>query len=206
VDRAVSGEWNFELTLFTGRRLELQQFGPAFSGMREELVAAWRDRTVRCLLLEDLEEVARYSATAALNGPAEPAQIRLYRSNLAVLPLDGPPFQWRLPDVDEVSFDEAAYAVTLQSGGERLVVSRLAKKTDEFRANLSAARNALRTSEALALHATFPFLDPDRLQTLVQAMPEGRSVALGALTKGHPSKTPRCADRPRGGCAAAALL
>ncbi len=186
VDRAVPGEWNFQLTLFTGRQLELQQFGAAFSGLRDELLAAWRDRTVRCLLLEDLEEVARYTATAALNGPAAPAQIRLYRSNLAVLPLDGPPFQWRLSDVDDVSFDEATYAVTLQAGGERLAVSRLAKKTDEFRANLSGTLSASRTSEAAAMHATFPFLDPDRLQALVQAMPEGRSVALGVLRAIHP--------------------
>src|SRR5580698_5014763 len=72
LDRAVKHDWDFELTLFTGRRIQLRQFGAAFSSMSEELLAAWRDRTVRCLLLEDLEEVARYSATAGLNGPAAP--------------------------------------------------------------------------------------------------------------------------------------
>jgi len=58
VDRAVPGEWDFQIALYTGRRLELRQFGPAFRTMSEELLAAWRDRTVRCLLLEDLEEIA----------------------------------------------------------------------------------------------------------------------------------------------------
>jgi hypothetical protein len=186
VDRAIPGEWDFQLTLFTGRRLKLLQFGAAFAGMREELLAAWQDRTVRCLLLEDLEEVARYSGTAALNGPATPAQIRLYRSNLAVLPRDGLPVQWRLAEVDAVSFDAATYSVTLQSGGERLVLAKLAKQTEEFHANLGDALHALRTSAAEALHGAFPFLDPDRLQRLLQAMPEGRSVPLGPLMAIHP--------------------
>jgi hypothetical protein len=215
VDRAVKHDWDFELTLFTGRRIQLRQFGAAFSTMSEELLAAWRDRTVRCLLLEDLEEVARYSGTAGLNEPgglngpagrnspaelnlpagqncpagrnlpAAPAEIRLYKSNIAVLPLDGPAIQWRLAEVDAVSFDEATYAVTLESAGERLSIAKLAKKTDEFRGNLDAALAGLRTHEAEVLHTTFPFLDPDRLQQLIEAMPEGRSVPLAALRAIH---------------------
>ncbi|HUB80350.1 MAG TPA: hypothetical protein VMB03_16215 [Bryobacteraceae bacterium] len=181
VDRAAKHDWDFELTLFTGRRIQLRQFGAAFSTMSEELLAAWRDRTVNCLLLEDLEEIARYSATAALNGPSGPAEIRLYKSNIAVLPLDGPAIQWRLAEVGSVSFDEAAYAVTLESAGERLAIGKLAKKTGEFRGNLERAIADLRTHEAEALHATFPFLDPDEVQRLIQLMPEGRSVSLGAL-------------------------
>ena len=186
VDRAVPGDWEFQLSLFTGRRLELRQFGPAFRTMSEELLAAWRNRTVRCLLLEDLEEIARYTATAALGGVAAPAEVRLYRSNIAVLPLDGPPVQWRLAEVDAVSFDEATYSVTLASAGERLVIAKLAKKTDEFRGNLDAALDALRTQQAEALHATFPFLDPDQLQRVLRVMPEGRSVPVAALRAIHP--------------------
>src|ERR1039458_8143077 len=99
VDRAVRHEWDFELTLFTGRRVELRQFGAAFSTMSQELLAVWRDRTARCPMLEDLAEGARYTGTAALTGPAAPAEIRLYGSNIAVLPLDGTPVQWRLAEV-----------------------------------------------------------------------------------------------------------
>jgi hypothetical protein len=185
VDRAVKHDWDFELILFTGRRIQLRQFGAAFSTMSEELLAAWRDRTVRCLLLEDLEEVARYTATAALNAPPAPAEIRLYKSNIAVLPLDGPPIQWRLAEVDAVSFDESSYSVTLESAGERLAIARLARKTDEFQGNLGGALDELRTHEAEALHTTFPFLDPDLLQRLIEAMPEGRSVPLSALQAIH---------------------
>ena len=186
VDRAVKHDWDFELTLFTGRKLQLKQFGAAFSTMSEELLAAWRDRTVRCLLLEDLEEVGRYSAIVGLNAAPAPAEIRLYKSNMAVLPLDGAPIQWRLAEVDAVSFDDAIYTVTLQSAGDKLTVAKLAKKTGEFRGNLDGALSDLHTREAEALHETFPFLDPDRLQQLIQTMPEGRSVALSVLQAIHP--------------------
>src|SRR5580704_11146743 len=73
VDRAVQHDFDLELSLFTSRRIQLRQFGAAFTTMCEELLAAWRDRTVECLLLEDLEEVARYTGTAALKGPPTPA-------------------------------------------------------------------------------------------------------------------------------------
>ena len=185
VERAVKHDWDFELVLFTGRRVQLKQFGAAFSTMSEELLAAWRDRTVRCLLLEDLGEVARYSATAGLNSTPTPSEIRLYKSNIAVLPLDGAPIQWRLAEVDSVSFDEAAYTVTLESAGDRLTIAKLAKKTDEFRGNLEGSLADLRTHEAEALHNSFPFLDPDQLQQLIQAMPEGRSVSLAKLKEIH---------------------
>jgi hypothetical protein len=186
VERAVKRDWDCELTLYTGRRLQLRQFGAAFSTMCEEFLSAWRDRTIRCLLLEDLEEIARYSATAGLNGPPAPAEIRLYKSNLAVLPADGPAIQWRLAEVDGVSFDDASYTVTLESAGQKLTVARLAKKTDEFRGNLEGAIGDLRTHVAEALHSTFPFLNSDQLLQLQQAIPEGRSVALSTLQAIHP--------------------
>ncbi|MEI9975490.1 MAG: hypothetical protein WDO73_27535 [Ignavibacteriota bacterium] len=185
VERAAKRDWEFDLTLCTRRRIQLKQFGAAFSTMSEALLAAWRDRTVQCLLLEDLEEVARYSATAGLRAHPAPAEIRLYKSNIAVLPLEGTPIQWRLAEVDSISFDESTYSVTLQSAGDKLTISKLAKKTDEFLGNLEGALGDLRSHEAEALHDTFPFLDPDQLQQLQQVMPEGRSVALSALKAIH---------------------
>src|ERR1035441_9627397 len=182
VDVATPGEWDFQLTLYTGKRIGLRQFGPAFGRMSDQLLAAWRDRTVRCLLLEDLEEIARYSGTAS-GGAAE---IRLYGSNLAVLPLAAPPLQWRLAEVDSVEFDEAAYTIRLTAGGESLTIGKLAQKTDEFRQKLQSALDALHTRSAEALHNTFPFLDPDQLRRLLVAMPEGRSIKLLALAAIHP--------------------
>jgi len=183
LERLAARDWELDLTLWTGRRIGLRQFGAVFSTMREELLEAWRNRTVRCLLLEDLEEIARYDGTAALGGPAAPAQIRLYGSNLAVLPLDGPARQWRLAELDAVSFD--AYALTLESSGERLAIARLGKKTEEFRGNLEGALEALKVRQAETLHAVFPFLSPGQFERLARAMPEGRSVSLAALGAIH---------------------
>jgi hypothetical protein len=177
IDRVAPGEWELSLTLFTGSALQLRQFGASFSNMREELLAAWRDRTVRCLLLEDLEEVARFDAAA--NGVR--GQARLYGSNLATLPLGADPAQVRLADVDAVTFDEATYSVVIEAATGRLVVSKLGKKTEEFREKLAAALDAIRSRTAGTLRRVFPFLNPDQLRRLTTAMPEGRSVSRETL-------------------------
>jgi hypothetical protein len=182
-DRAAPGEWELEFTAYTGRRLVLRQFGAAFGNMAGELLAAWRDRTVRCLLLEDLDEVGRYTGTA--NGA--PAEIRIFKSNLAILPQAGAPMQWRLAEVDTCKFDSAAYQIVLESAGERLVLAKLAKKTDECFGGLRDAIDALHTHAASALHELFPFLNADALVRLQQAMPEGRSCAETRLAAIHPN-------------------
>ncbi len=183
VDRLTPAEWDLELALYTGRKIQLRQFGAAFGTLSPELVAAWRDRTIRCLLLEDLEEAGRFTGWYALHGePAASAEIRLYRSNLAVLPMSGTPFQWRLAEVESAVFDNSSYSMNLQLAGEKLSISRLAKRTDEFAGKLQGALDNLRTQAASKLHEVFPFLDPDALQQLVTTMREGRSVPLTALT------------------------
>ena len=182
IDLLAPAEWDLTLQLFTGNKIQLRQFGPVFGRMCEELLAAWRDRTVRCLLLEDLEEVARFTASA--NGV--PVQIRIYESNLAVLPLNAPAIQWRLAELDSIAFDPSTYAFNLLSGASKLVIAKLAGQTGEFDQKLSAALTALRRRSAEALHQTFPFLDPGQLQQLVTLAPEGRSVKLSALAAVHP--------------------
>ncbi len=182
VDRATQGEWDLQLTLYTGRTLTLKQFGAAFGNMSAELLAAWRDRTVRCLLLEDLEEAGRYRCSA--NGA--PGEIRIYRSNIAFLPEAGTPIQWRLAEVESIVFEDANYSIVLASGNERLVLSKLAKKTDEVFAKLQETLASLRENAAKALHGVFPFLSADLLARLMLAMPEGRSTSLDALNQIHP--------------------
>ncbi|MEO8370603.1 MAG: hypothetical protein ABI806_15575 [Candidatus Solibacter sp.] len=182
VDRTVPAEYDLQLVLYTGRTVVLKQFGAVFSRMAGELLAAWRDRTVECMLLEDLEEIARYDGAA--NGV--PAEIRIFRSNLAIIPLTGLPSQWRLAEIESCTFDDAAYSIVLQSAGERLVLSKLAKKTDEAFGTLRQALDALQTHAAETLRELFPFLNADALQRFHQAMPEGRSCAMTALSAIHP--------------------
>ena len=177
VDVVAPADWELALQLYTGKRLLLRQFGAAFGRLCAELTAAWRDRSVECLLLEDLEEVARFNAIVN----AQPAEVRIYGSNLAVLPLCGPATQWRLAEIDSVAFDESLYVYNLASGGRKLVIGKLGPKTEEFGEKLGAALDGLRRRSAETLHLTFPFLDADGVQRLVTLAPEGCSVKLAAL-------------------------
>jgi len=181
VDRIAPAEWDIQLFLYTGRSLALKQFGAAFSQMAGELTAAWRDRTIACLLLEDLQEIDRYTGNA--NGV--PAEIRIFRSNLAILPQSGLPVQWRLAEIESCTFDDAAYSIVLQRAGDQLVLSKLGRKTDEAFGKLRAAIDALHTQSAGTLRDLFPFLNADALVRLQREMPEGRSCPVPALTAIH---------------------
>lgn len=187
IEAAAPDEFDLQLTLYTGRTVELRGFGKLQTAMSEALLAAWRNRTVRCLTLEDLEETGRYTGTASLDGcPPVRAQIRLYRSNLAVIPLSGAPLNQRLGEVDSVHFDETSYSIVIDAGSQRLTIGKLAKKTEEFAGALRGTVDTLRTQAAGELHKLFPFLGPDPLQRLLTVMPEGRSVRVAGLAAIHP--------------------
>jgi hypothetical protein len=187
VDIAVRNDWDLVLTLFTGRHLTLRQFGAVFDRMAGEFIAAWRARAIHCLILEDLERVGTFTGSAAIApDPPVAAEIHLFKSNIAVLPLASTPYQWRLAEVDAIGFSEETYAVSLRSGDQRLVVSKLGKRTDEFHGALQGQFDEMRQQSAAAMHETFPFLDPEALEQLLLTMPEGRSVAFARLDKIHP--------------------
>src|SRR3954467_3041734 len=59
VDRATPGEWDISVTLYTGRTLQLRQFGAAFSRMQEEWLAALRNPVGPRPLSGDLQEGGR---------------------------------------------------------------------------------------------------------------------------------------------------
>jgi hypothetical protein len=120
IDTLEAGEWDVRLTLYSGPTLTLRRFGKALSDFARELLDAYRGRLVQCLLVSDLNEVARFNARVQLQSPdracAGPAEIRLYESNLAVLPDAAAGFQWRLADLAPVEFDETNYAVVFVCG------------------------------------------------------------------------------------------
>ncbi len=185
IDVLTAGDYDLSLALYTGRRITLAQFGKSFQNLVHDLVAAWRDRLVACLLLGDLPEIARFEGGVRLEGPAGPlaaaAEIRLYETNIAVLPLDAAAFQWRLADVDACAFDEAAYGVRLEANGRRLLVSKLAKRTGEFRERVEEALRVLDAKSARLLHDVLPYLTPDQLGSVSRLMREGRSAGVAAL-------------------------
>lgn len=183
-----AGDHDLALTLYTGQKLLLRQFGKAFQNLAHDLLEAYRNRLVECLLLEDLEEVARFDGHAQLDSKsspersfASPAELRLYRSNLAVLPTQATAAQWRLAEIDSITFDEQAYAVTLHSGGGTIRLTRLAKRTREFHERMENGVTAIREKAAQAIHRLLPFLTPDEFQKIATLLREGQPAPFGIL-------------------------
>jgi hypothetical protein len=193
IDRFMPGEYDLTLTLYTDDKIVLGQFGKAFQSLTHDLLEAYRQRLVQCLLLEDLEEVARFDGFAQSRSESvsercfsSPAELRLYKTNLAVLPTAATGLQWRLAEIEAVAFDEASYTLTLRSGDDSLVLSKLAKRTREFRERLEEGIAQIHEKAAQALHGLFPFLTPDQFQRVAALLKEGRAASLEGLQAIHP--------------------
>jgi len=185
-------DYELTLTLYTGQRIVLSQFGKTFQNLSHDLLEAYRRRLVQCLLLEDLEEVSRFEGMVQLRSQAagcsfaSPAELRLYKSNLAVLPTQATGLQWRLAEIDSVEFDDATYAVSIRAGEETLVVTKLAKRTGEFRQRLEEGIAEITEKAAQATHELLPFLNPDQFQLVAQLLKEGHAVSVPRLKTIHP--------------------
>jgi hypothetical protein len=187
LDAVVAVDYEIRLPLYTGSTIVLRQFAKAYENLAKELLDAYRKRAVQCLLLEDLQEVERFTGNYSLQGGSSgSAQFRLYRSNLAVLPTSSQSFQWRLADVDSVRFDESSYEVVVGAGSDQLKISKLAKRTEEFRTKVQEAISTLATESAQSLHSKFPFLNPDQLQVIAGELREGRAASVAKLDAIHP--------------------
>jgi hypothetical protein len=189
IDAFSPADYQLSLKVYTGKTILLSQFGKTFQNLCHDLLEAYRSRLVQCLLLEDLEEIARFDGSAQLDS-AEPtfssrAELRLYKSNLAVLPEAATGFQWRLADIDAVDFDEPTYTLGLRSGGDRLILTKLAKRTHEFIERLQSAMDDLSKNSAGILHSLFPFLPPDQFRQVADLMKEGRAVEISKLRATH---------------------
>lgn len=189
LDAVVAADWEIRLPLYTGNTVLLRQLGKAYETVSHDLLDAYRNRALQCLLLEDMEEVARFNGTFALGSQSGPAEIRLFKTNLAVLPMASQSFQWRLADVDSVRFDTESWEVALQAGDgqfkDQLKFTRLAKRTEEFADKVREAIRALATQSAQALYTILPFLNPDQLQAAAGLMREGQSAPVSRLAAIH---------------------
>jgi hypothetical protein len=191
VDALVAADWELRLTLYTGKRLLLRQFAKTYDNLVQALTNAYRARSIRCLLLDDLVKLASFECQFELveNGAAPRggvAEMRIYQSNLAVLGATAQPFQWRLSDIEDVRFDEPSYSVILKSVEGQLKISRLARRTEEFVSCLRQAMADLAASAARALQEVFTFLDPDQLQSLAGLLREGGSAPVKKMAAIHP--------------------
>jgi hypothetical protein len=190
VDVFSSGDYELSLKLYTGRTILLTHFAKDFQNLCHDLLQAWRARLIQCLLLEDLEEIARYDGDAQLDSAegasSGRAEIRLYKSNLAILPEGATGFSWRLADIDSVDFDEGTYTLGLRSGRDRLILTRMAKRTREFIDKLQEGMTDISEKSASMIHGLFPFLNPDQSRRASELMKEGRAAPISDLNSIHP--------------------
>ena len=186
LDAVAAADWEIRLPLYTGNTILLRQLGKSYETLAHDLLDAYRDRVLQCMLLEDLEEVARYQGSFTLGQRSGPAEIRLFKSNIAVLPTASQSFQWRLADVDWARFDSNAWEIVLQAGTEQLKFTKLAKRTEEFASKVREAISKLATQSAQSLHAIFPFLNPNQLQATATLLREGQSASVAKLTAINP--------------------
>jgi hypothetical protein len=194
IDVFSPGDYQLSLKLYTGNTIVLNQFGKTFQNLCHDLLEAYRDRLVQCLLLDDLEEIERFEGFVQLDSNdttfSSPGQLRLYKSNLAILPETATGLHWRLSDFDAVDFDEATYKLELRSGTERLIITKLAKRTREFIDRLRSAIDELSDNSARILQTLFPFLSPDQFQLIARLMREGHATAVSKLAAIHPKIEP----------------
>src|SRR5277367_5154008 len=191
VDAVIAADYEIQLPLYTGNTLKLEQFGKSYESLSRELLESYRKRTLECLLLEDMEEVDRFTGGFTLETlGAQPAsgaaEIRLFKSNLAVLPNASQAFQWRLADIGQVGFDAQNFEIVLEGNGGRLRLNRLAKRTELLQTELREALDALAAEGGQALRCILPFLNPDQLRSAMDVLPEGHSAAASKLAKVHP--------------------
>jgi len=191
IDALVAADYEIRLPLYTGNTVVLQQFGKAYQDLSRELLENYRKRTLQCLLLEDMQEVDRFTGAFTLETSGAPpvsgpAELRLFKSNLAVLPTDSQAFQWRLADVTAFRFDAQNYEIILNRDRDRLRLNRLAKRTELFQSKLRESLDALHAAGGEALHGILPFLNADQLQVALGLMPEGHSAPTGKLAAVHP--------------------
>lgn len=191
IDEIAAPDFELHLKLHDGSAVRLFRFGSRLQNLRHDLLEAWRRRLLRCLLVDDRDEIAQIDGAARLDSEggsfSAPAQIRLYRNDLAVFPESAAPFHRRLADIEAVDFDETAYALILSSGSERLVLTKLARKTREFMAQLREATGALAARSAQVVRAVFPFLSIEGFQQVAALWKEGRALPLERFAAIHPS-------------------
>ncbi len=194
IDAVSCGDYELSLKLYTGKTITLNQFGKTFQNLSHDFLEAYRNRLLQCLLLEDLEEIERFEGFVHLDSTdntfSSPAQFRLYKSNLAILPETASGLHWRLSDFKSIDFDEAAYKLELRSETERLIITKLAKRTREFIDRLRSAMDDMSENSARILQGLFPFVSPDQFQTIAGLMKEGHSVAVSKIAAVHPKIEP----------------
>ena len=190
IDVYSPGDYRISLKLYTGNSIVLSRMGKTFQSICHDFQEAYQRRVLQCLLLEDLEEIGRFDGFVDLDSSGDdfsgPAQLRICRSNLVILPATARGMHWRLSDIERIDFDESAYRLELRSEAGRIIITKLAKRTREFMDCLKSAMQDLSENKAVILRSLFPFLSPDQFMQLAGMMKEGHAIEVSRIVAVHP--------------------
>lgn len=179
------------LTDHEGNAFELSMFGKAYGQVLAEISKRRDELLERDLLLRgvDLQD----SFPAKMLGGAEPVpvQLRLYRDLLVVVPERGTMFGVPFSFVEDVRWDPELYQVSVVLDDDRaLVFGHLAKRSEEFHAELRRLLEALARRTAATLGALLPGVAATPLSALSRLMRDGRAAQQREIDAVDPSLWP----------------
>lgn len=179
------GDWEGNLALVAGGVLHLSHFAKNWGPLVQASQDAWRERLAACQLLSRGEELGRFEARVQREGdhpvPSSPAQVRIFRDRLGVLPEDGPGCPLYFADLQRLRFDEAAHAFVLEEKEGRWFIGHLALKTTRFGRDLDQAWGKWKEENVRTLHSLWPQLDANLRERMVSSLCEGGLISLTDL-------------------------
>jgi hypothetical protein len=158
------------LRLREGPALDLSQLGAMRTQLLAELGEARVDDTVESLLLRGV------GCPEAFPGAANDteAEIRLYEDTLVAVPVAGEPLQVPYSFIESVAADASGYRISVNTNdGEPIVLSRMARRTDEFLRLLREKVSAARTRTGAFLGELLPGLGPIAARSVAAMLRDG---------------------------------
>ncbi|MCC6128447.1 MAG: hypothetical protein IT186_00855 [Acidobacteria bacterium] len=127
------------LGLYPEGTLRLFHLGRRHQTFAAALAAARDGARLAGMLAHGLSAPVRFSGTLREPGGPVPARLLIYATHLAVVPDAADPFQLPFGSFDEITFDEAAWEVRIDTAGQSFVFGQLARQTEAFARALSKA-------------------------------------------------------------------
>jgi len=132
VDAVDEGDRDVTLRLFPAGSLRLSQLARRHETFVKVLREAWYEARTGGLLAHGIAAPATFAGTVRRPPPERPASLLIYPTHLTVVPSDGGVFQVPFGAVETVTFDGAAWNVSVSATGGPFDFSQLARQTDPF--------------------------------------------------------------------------
>ena len=142
VDGLRAAEHRIELALWPGGGLLLSGLGRRHETFLAELRRARNRARVAGLLAHAPAQPEVFEGAQLAGGAAVPAELQVYSTHLAIVPVDADPWQLPLGAIEEIAASEDPPAVVVKAGGVVFAFGQLARRRDAFLRSLAAAREA----------------------------------------------------------------